>query len=444
MDEKNRMLPEDNPKNPQEAPPENPMTENKDKDKKSTENTEGFQGETTEPSSKTGVKEPIEEQAEEPVEESAEEQIAEQPEEQTGKNGGEDSPEEDREKNKPDKKAGKHFRRKRSFWKAVFPCKGDSRRLVINKILCLICFAVFVVCAGILLNDLVLKPGAVSQQNQELSQIYHSSSKGEEESEGSGSGSQASEPERTEEGHLVKIENLREINPDIQGWITVPDTVIDLPVLQSSEAYPEYYLYKNYKKEYSFAGSIFLDSRCQLDDRALILFGHSLNSGLMFTPLLQYKNLDFYKERPVFTFDTVEDENQWKIFSVFLANTDASQGEPFNYMRVEFQDDTDFMNYVYQIRIRSLLETDVDFGPSDQLLLLSTCSYEYDGYRLVVAARKVREGEDPSVDVSKASYSSRTVFPENYRKDHGLADPGWPETYQEALEKGLLSWAVVE
>ena len=113
-------------------------------------------------------------------------------------------------------------------------------------------------------------------------------------------------------------------------------------------------------------------------------------------------------------------------------------------MRVSFQDDSDFMNYVYQIRIRSILDIPVDFRPQDQLLLLSTCSYEYDGYRLVVAARKVREEESESVDVSKATYSAKTVFPENYRKDRGLADPGWPETYEEALQQGLLSWAVTE
>ncbi len=333
-------------------------------------------------------------------------------------------------------------KKKRRFLAALFPWKGDRPRDVILKLLFLICLIVFLVCGGILLNDYVLKPGAVTKDNDELAEIYHAVESG---GDGTASAPAAEEePQRDEDGKLMKIAKLQEINPDIRGWITVPNTVIDLPVLQSPESDSQFYLYRNYKKEYSFAGSVFLDSRCSLDSRAMILFGHSLNSGLMFTDLLDYKSLDFYKSAPVFTFDTAEDEHQWKIVSVFLANTDREQGEPFDFMRVSFQDDSDFMNYVYQIRIRSLLDIPVDFGPQDQLLLLSTCSYEYDGYRLVVAARKVREGESDAVDTSKASYNTKTVFPENYRKDRGLADPGWPETYEEALQQGLLSWAVTE
>ena len=336
---------------------------------------------------------------------------------------------------------GTNCKKKRCFLAAVLPWKGDRPRDVILKLLFLICLIVFLVCGGILLNDYVLKPGAVTKDNDELASIYHSVES--EENTASGSGGEK-EPQRDEEGRLVKIAKLQEINPDIRGWITVPNTVIDLPVLQSPESDSQFYLYRNYKKEYSFAGSVFMDSRCNLDSRAMILFGHSLNSGLMFTDLLDYKSLDFYKSAPVFTFDTVQEENQWKIISVFLTNTDPEQGEPFDFMRVSFQDDSDFMNYVYQIRIRSILDIPVDFRPQDQLLLLSTCSYEYDGYRLVVAARKVRDEESESVDVSKATYSAKTVFPENYRKDRGLADPGWPETYEEALQQGLLSWAVTE
>lgn len=355
---------------------------------------------------------------------------------------------EKKESKEEESKTGKHFQKKKrkSIWKILFPCRGDSRGMILNKIICLVCLVVFLVCGGILLYDMVLKPGEVASINNELSDLYHASeSSGESVSQQENS--QSEEPARNEEGNLLKFEDLREINPDILGWISIPETTIDLPVLQSSETYPEYYLYLNYKKEYSYAGSIFLDSRCSLEDRALILFGHSLNGGnstLMFTPLLEYKDLDFYKAHPSFTFDTVKDENQWKIISVFLANTDASQGEPFNYMRVSFADDSDFMNYVYQIRIRSMIETGVDFMPSDQLLLLSTCSYEYSDYRLVVAARKVRDGEDASVDVSGASYAENAVYPENYRKDHGLSVPDWPATYEEALEQGKISWAVTE
>ena len=50
------------------------------------------------------------------------------------------------------------------------------------------------------------------------------------------------------------------------------------------------------------------------------------------------------------------------------------------------------------MEIRSLFDTGVDVSADDQIVLLSTCSYEMDGFRTVIAARKVREGEDTTVD----------------------------------------------
>ena len=100
-----------------------------------------------------------------------------------------------------------------------------------------------------------------------------------------------------------------------------------------------------------------MDSRNSLEEPAsknLILYGHSLNSGAdAYRPAQNISSWTFIKNAPVFTFDTVYEESQWKIISVFLTNTLESHGEVFDYLRVNFSSDEEYLNFVYQTRIRS-------------------------------------------------------------------------------------------
>ena len=322
-----------------------------------------------------------------------------------------------------------------------FPKKGDSKKLVINKILTIIALLVFLVCGGILLYEFVLQPMQTDQSNEKLQGLYYHEASSRETEEGEPAVS--SEPEKDENGILLKFEDVRKINPDVVGWINIPNTIIDLPVVQSSEEDPEYYLNRDYEHNVTKSGSIFLDSRDSLEEPAsknLILYGHSLNSGRMFTDLLKYKQLDFYKNAPVFTFDTVYEESQWKIISVFITNTLESHGEVFDYLRVNFSSDEDYLNFVYQTRIRSLYNTGVSFNANDQIVMLSTCSYEYDNWREVVVARKVRPGESAEVDVSQVNWNPRTLYPDIWYTSRGGSKPAWPATYAEAKAQGLVTW----
>jgi len=63
----------------------------------------------------------------------------------------------------------------------------------------------------------------------------------------------------------------------------------------------------------------------------------------------------------------------------------------------DFENDKDFMNYVYNVRVRSLFNCPVDVNEDDELVTLSTCSYEFTNFRTVVVARKVRAGESTKV-----------------------------------------------
>ncbi|MGN0473733.1 MAG: hypothetical protein ACI4IJ_01455, partial [Acutalibacteraceae bacterium] len=83
---------------------------------------------------------------------------------------------------------------------------------------------------------------------------------------------------------------------------------------------------------------------------------------------------------------------------------------PYQYIRTSFKDDKDFTDFVADLRKRSLIDTPVEVTADDEILLLSTCSYERSGWRMIIAARKVRDGET-SIDVSSAAMAKNPLMP---------------------------------
>ncbi|MDF2943723.1 MAG: hypothetical protein K0S01_2581 [Herbinix sp.] len=253
-----------------------------------------------------------------------------------------------------------------------------------------------------------------------------------------------SDPNRDEKGRLLQFKDLLKVNEEVKGWITIPDTNIDYVVMQSSNDDPEYYLTHDIEKQELKAGSLFLDYKSSVENKTqnLVIHGHNMTSSdNMFHYLLQFKKLDYYKERPVFTFDTIYQPGQWKIFAIIVTNGTSNKEPLFNYTRATFQDASDFMNFVYQIRIRSIFHINaVDVNENDQLLTLSTCSYEVKNYRTVIIARKVREGEDASVDVQSVIENPTPLYPGSWYYRYGGKAPELTETFEEALANGEICW----
>ena len=81
------------------------------------------------------------------------------------------------------------------------------------------------------------------------------------------------------------------------------------------------------------------------------------------------------------------------------------------------------MQMVGQMQIRSIINAPVDVLPGDELLTLSTCTYEFDDARLVVVARKVREGESASVDVGAATLNPKPLYPQIWYDKKGGTRP---------------------
>jgi|GEM_PF-324239 len=350
----------------------------------------------------------------------------------------------------------------------------SSKKSLVYKALQVMCVIGFIIFAALFIDEVVIQPLRIRNSIEKTRDLYKASiptpkadikpeatARPDEEetasvSEPSQAPTPSPDPNRDEFGRLLQFSELLAVNEDVKGWLTIPDTNIDYVVVQSDKENPEYYLDKDIYHEYSKAGTLFLDVKCSVEDnsKSLTIYGHNMVSTpeKMFRDLTKYKVAksgksknevpDFYKEHPVINFDTIYQTGQWKIFSVFITNGSVNKrDEFFNYTRSSFKDTSDFLNYVYQLRIRSELNIDcVDITDTDQLLVLSTCSYEVDNYRTVIVARRVRDGEDASVDVDSVTVNMSPLYPASYYYRYGGKAPKLPKSFEEALESGLINW----
>ncbi len=181
---------------------------------------------------------------------------------------------------------------------------------------------------------------------------------------------------------------LSSVNPDIVGWIAIPDTNISYPVVQADDN--RKYLDVSFKGGRSDAGTPFADSNNNLRslDANTIIYGHNMGAGRtdMFGELLSYK------DRAFFDFDTVyERHGWWKVVAVIEYDI---RSKDFDYLYLWFDDDTAFMEWVSSAVERSLHASDVEISPNDRILTLSTCDrskYGRNGRLLVTAVKLGRE-----------------------------------------------------
>lgn len=183
---------------------------------------------------------------------------------------------------------------------------------------------------------------------------------------------------------MSKYASLFEINKDILGWIKVDNTVIDYPIVQSEDN--DYYLHRNINEKSSSAGSIFMDFRNKGDgtDRHTILFGHHMRDGSMFSDLAKFKEQTFFDSNSTFTFSTLYDETEWEIFSAYVTSTD------FYYIVTDFRSNRDYAEFLQTLQDKSMIESNVVLSPDDQIITLSTCTYEFNDARFVVHAKKIQ------------------------------------------------------
>lgn len=189
---------------------------------------------------------------------------------------------------------------------------------------------------------------------------------------------------------LYKYSALYKRNTDMIGWIQIPDTVINYPVMQCMEE-EEFYLKRDFDKEADINGLPFMDIRCNIENEYVntLIYGHNMKNGSMFTSLLKYKEIEYYRLHPLLLFDTIYEEGEYEIIAAFLTQVAYQDEETFRYYDYAGElNEQEFEDYIDHIKKLSLYETGITASYGDRLLTLSTCDRSIDDGRFVVVARK--------------------------------------------------------
>lgn len=207
-----------------------------------------------------------------------------------------------------------------------------------------------------------------------------------------------------------QLRQSRQRNPDTVGWLYIPDTAVNEPVLQTSDN--DYYRFHDEEKNYRESGSVFADYECTLGDgrgetfsQNTILYGHNLGNprgvkddvqGERFAQLLHFTDEVFAREHPYFFFITERGVQTYEIFSVAYLDTNT---EPVSYILPEYPAAA-FSLLIEDMKRRSLYDYDVPVGQEDKIMTLSCCSHKYGSerenpyQRFVVMGRLLGEEEE--------------------------------------------------
>ena len=179
------------------------------------------------------------------------------------------------------------------------------------------------------------------------------------------------------------LSGLLALNSDCIGWLSIPGTAVDYPVMHTP-GNPQKYLRQNFYGEYSQSGVPFLDGRCNADSANLIIYGHNMNNGTMFSNLRCYTDPAFCAEHSVIEFETADGLKLYEVFAV-LKTDNADEWYAF----ISAEEKESFDERIGSIMAQSLYKPDITPEYGQRILSLSTCYGSSKSGRLLVLAVQV-------------------------------------------------------
>jgi len=307
------------------------------------------------------------------------------------------------------KKSGRIKSKLLKFLRSLLPWKGDKPAEMIRKLIFIIALVALIISSLYIINYFH-ESYAQKKIGEEVRDAYNSSNTNKDDS-----------------GVYDSFEEVLRINSDTKAWITIPGTAVNDPIVLGPDN--DFYLTHNIHKEASRYGTVYFDAACEITaekvSQNLVIYGHEMKDGQMFGTLKRYKDLNFYKQNPVFTMRTLYNDASYKIFSIFITNSrpEHDNGNVFDYRKINFTTQDEFLEFTSQLTERSIINTGVDIIEGDEIVTLSTCATDFDDARLVIVARKVRADEESSIDMEAVSVNENPHYPQIYYDKKGIQNP---------------------
>lgn len=313
-----------------------------------------------------------------------------------------------------------------------------KKSMKVRYFILITCIIAFLLAGVYLIYNQLIEPAIVNSNNEKILKIYEDGL--DNSSQNLNENSDSSENQDNKEKEDLKSNNkksnngittldtysqLVDINTDLVGWINIPSTNINYPVVQSKDN--THYLNHDFYGDFNRYGAIYADYESILTNEKtgenISIYGHNMLNESMFGQLKYYKDIEFLKKNPYIYFSSLNDSGVYVIYSVFITNSKASEdnGHVFEWRVPEFTNEKEYNGYVSECKKRSLYNIPIEVA-NDDLLNLSTCSYEFKDARLVIAAKKVSNANNiPSFN--GITYNKEPLYPQAWYDVTGKIKP---------------------
>ena len=193
---------------------------------------------------------------------------------------------------------------------------------------------------------------------------------------------------RPNEGKGISFEALQKINPEVFGWLTIPGTHVDYPVVQAEGNTK--YVNTDVMGEFALSGSIFLDCRNHKDfsDWNHVIYGHHMEKDAMFGKLEKFQNQSYLDSHD---FGELYYGDIWHKIE-FFAFTVADAYDPLLYNTNLKKEDCG--TYLNELRNHADAFRELDFKEEERFVVLSTCTSEGSNERHLLIGRITKQTEN--------------------------------------------------
>ena len=193
-------------------------------------------------------------------------------------------------------------------------------------------------------------------------------------------------------------------NKDMIGWLTIDDTVIDYPVMQTPKD-ENFYSHLDFNKQDNVNGCLIMDTDSNVGiglkefnyekgtkpSHNLIIHGHTMKSGAMFGGLKKYAKESYGLEHKIIKFDSLFEKREYELISTFYSQVYYPHDGVFKYYTFFNANNQEEFDYWYtNIKEMALYDTGVTAEYGDEFITLSCCAYHVEDGRFVVIAKRIK------------------------------------------------------
>ncbi len=185
-------------------------------------------------------------------------------------------------------------------------------------------------------------------------------------------------------GDTVNFTALAAKNPEIKAWVSLEDTAIDLPIVQTSDN--AFYLTHKFDEKKNKLGTPFIDtgSAGDFSSRHTVIYGHAVRSGAMLGSLWEYENPNYYQRHQEMKLYLI-DGRQYTLAVFACARVAGVRSE----IPVSFSSDAEFLSMIDGYRELSAFSSTVKVDGTDRVVTFCVISPDSTEERLLVCCKIV-------------------------------------------------------